>query len=207
MTLAPRSWPSRPGLATTTRYGPFIGPDDRHRRPGERQPDWRHGPHRSGASQRCGREEQVLLAHRLEAHPRRRPVALPPGCEHETGSPPLVHHGVAGLEPERLGPGAGTPGRARGVGAEPGSRADEADVAHELGGHLGQEPARDVVRGLPEQGADPGMGQVQASAGPGDPHVAEAPLLLELYWLAQGAQVREDTVFEADEEHGVELEP
>src|SRR5690606_17385040 len=57
--------------------------------------------------------------------------------------------------------------------------------AHELGGDLGEEPARRVVLGGAEQGPLPGVGEVEALAGPGDAHVAEAPLLLELGRLAQ----------------------
>src|SRR5690606_13487678 len=71
-------------------------------------------------------------------------------------------------------------GAAEAAGAGPAATVAAAlGDAHQLGGDLVEEPARRVVLGGAEQGPLPGVGEVEALAGPGDAHVAEAPLLLE----------------------------
>ena len=61
--------------------------------------------------------------------------------------------------------------------------------------------------GAAPQRPAPGVRQVQVPPGPGDAHVTEPTLLLELARLAQRPEVGEDPVFQPDQEHRRELEP
>src|SRR5690554_5306482 len=80
------------------------------------------------------------------------------------------------------------------------------DGLHEVLGDLVEEAAGRVVLGAAVEGAAPRVAEVEAVLGPGERHVGEAPLLLELVGVADGPQVREHAVFEADDEHRRELE-
>src|SRR5690606_28152779 len=66
------------------------------------------------------------------------------------------------------------------------------DGLDEVLGDLVEEAAGRVVLRAAVEGAAPGVAQVEPLLGPGEGHVGEAPLLLELVGLADGAQVRED---------------
>jgi hypothetical protein len=80
------------------------------------------------------------------------------------------------------------------------------DVVDEPVGDLVEEAAGRVVLRTTEQRPAPGVGQVEALPGPGDPDVGEPPLLLELVGLGERAQVGEDPVLQPDDEHDGELE-
>src|SRR5699024_6996159 len=78
-------------------------------------------------------------------------------------------------------------------------------VEHALG-HLVEEAAGRHELGLAPQGPHLGPGEEELLAGAGDAHVGQAPLLLELLRIAQGAVVGEGAVLHAGEEHDRELE-
>src|SRR5699024_5511055 len=80
---------------------------------------------------------------------------------------------------------------AGGAAAESGTAEGGAGARHveHLLGHLVEEAAGGHELGLPPQRAHLGAGEVELLAGAGDAHVGQAPLLLELLGVAQGAVV------------------
>src|SRR5690349_15516417 len=192
-TLAPRSCPSRPGLAMITRmltsaspakgsadvYGPLPA-DPRLTRPGSELLD-------RGVAQ-----DEVLdpvIAAEVDLRLRVVAAALH-GQDPAQAVGVVVDHVTRGEHGHRPGAcrvhvaPAGQPlgrGRRGGSGVPP--------PLDQLGGHLGQEPGLLVVRGPAEPGPGHRAGQVQPLLGPGDAHVGEPALLLELPLVAAGALV------------------
>src|SRR5919108_4685665 len=72
------------------------------------------------------------------------------------------------------------------------------DLVDEAAAHVPVAPAEEAARAR--------VGEVQLALGPGDPDVAEPPLLLDVARLDR-TDVREDPVLETDDEHRPELEP
>src|SRR5690606_21788109 len=172
--------------------------------------------------ERRPREQQPLLADVAEADQGLGLVAAAAQLEDHALAEGRVPHVVTDLEPQALGPAAlRPPGLERplddavaagrhpqrpvaGAGGRPPPAAVPAapaagpavplDVAHELGRDLVEEPAGRVVLRAAEQRAAPGVGEVEAAPGPGDAHVGEPALLLELVGLGERAQVGEDAV-------------
>ena len=128
-----------------------------------------------------------------------RSPAASPSC-----SAPVVA-GARRRRPVASNPPAG-PGSPRPNTLRPGVPPSDADVAHQLGGDLVEEPAGDVGAAAPVEHAAPGVGEVEVPLGAGDAHVTQPPLLLELDRVPEGAEVGEDPVLHPDQEDGRELE-
>src|SRR6266851_4210885 len=82
-----------------------------------------------------------------------------------------------------------------------------ADDPHDVSGDLGEKARRRVVAETPGEVALAGRQEVEALLGPGDAHVGEAALLLELVRIRQGADVREHAVLHPEEEDDGKLKP
>ena len=118
----------------------------------------------------------------------RRPLASNAPSAGETPLPKTERPGV----PDALLGARTTPEVADGA-AGPGARAGrppaplDGHVGDQLGRDLVEEPARDVGAGVAPQHPAPGVGHVEVALGPGDAHVAEAALLLELDRVARAS--------------------
>jgi hypothetical protein len=123
------------------------------------------------------------------------------GVDRAAGAQDGVDHAVPPAEPtvarRALGSGA----------AETAARGPPSpDLFDEVTGDLVEEPAGRVVLAGAEQHPTPGVGEVEPLLGPGDADIGEAALLFHLVGLAEGPDVREDPVLQADAEHDRELE-
>src|ERR1022692_332651 len=196
-TLAPRSWPSRPGFAMTTRM--LMNSSYPQRSPGTSRGGSELSPGTSrGDSELLDRgvtQDQVLdpvipaeidLGFGI--------VAAPFDRQHPAEPVGVMIHVVARRQRGNR-PGAGRVhprpprqplrGRRRGCALVP-------PPLHQPGRYLGQEPGLLVIGRPAPPGPRHRPGEVQPLLRPGDPDVREPPLLLQLPLIADRALVRED---------------
>src|SRR6266702_4179864 len=202
-TLAPRSWPSRPGLAMTTRMLPLMT----CLLPGLELTGWALA---SELLDRGVAQQQVLYpVVPAEVDLGFRVVTAAFHRQHPAEPVGVVGYPVAGRQR------GNRPVACRGYPRPPcqprrgrrGGRRLVPPPVQQLGGHLSEEPGLLVIGRAAPPGTGHRPGQVKPPLRPGNPDVRQPPFLLKPTLVADRALMREDVLLKTGEEHHREFQP